>query len=116
MPKIAILNKRKITSGPWPGVSRIYVGRPSPLGNPFAIGVHGDRDQVVSLYREWLEKNKNRPEVQRELTKLLDILKSKEYLELVCWCSPAACHADVIKEHLLSLYNEDQETTSGLSV
>jgi hypothetical protein len=29
----------------------VYVGRPSPLGNPFLVGRHGTQAQVVALYR-----------------------------------------------------------------
>jgi len=32
----------------------VYIGRPSPLGNPFKIGRDGTRDEVVARYREWL--------------------------------------------------------------
>jgi len=31
----------------------IYIGRPSKWGNPFEIGVNGDRLQVINLYRQW---------------------------------------------------------------
>lgn len=37
-----------------------YVGRPSPLGNPFAIGRDGTRNEVVAAYREWLDNELNR--------------------------------------------------------
>jgi len=32
----------------------VYIGRPGLLGNPFEIGVHGDREDVIRLYRQWL--------------------------------------------------------------
>ncbi len=28
-----------------------YVGRPSPLGNPYALGRDGDREQVIAKHR-----------------------------------------------------------------
>jgi hypothetical protein len=92
--EIAILNKRAL-SDPLPGVTRIYVGRPSPLGNPYAIGRDGDRAAVVAKYRRWLHANLETPEVWLALHDLLRAAR-KGPLELVCWCAPQACHADVI--------------------
>ena len=31
-----------------------YVGRPSPLGNPFVLGRDGNREEVIAEYRHWL--------------------------------------------------------------
>ena len=32
----------------------IYIGRGSMWGNPYKLGVHGDRKEVISLYRQYL--------------------------------------------------------------
>lgn len=32
----------------------VYIGRPSLLGNPFKIGQHGTREEVVQRYKAWL--------------------------------------------------------------
>jgi hypothetical protein len=32
----------------------VYIGRPSLLGNPFKIGQHGTRREVIQRYRAWL--------------------------------------------------------------
>jgi len=66
----------------------VYVGRPSKWGNPFVIGLDGDRARVVELYRSWLvcERSDLYFAAQQEL-------KGKH---LVCWCAPASCHADVL--------------------
>ena len=56
--QITVLNKRAL-SDPLPGVTRVYVGRPSPLGNPYAIGRDGDRAAVVARYRRWLWDNRS---------------------------------------------------------
>jgi hypothetical protein len=93
--QITILNKRAL-SDPLPGVTRVYVGRPSPLGNPYAIGKDGDRAAVVAKYRRWLWANHSSSrEVRLALHDLLASAR-KGPLELVCWCAPQACHADVI--------------------
>jgi hypothetical protein len=75
-----------------------YVGRPSPLGNPFVLGKDGDRETVVAKYLEWLraEWKKNGP-VKAELLRLAKVAEQGD-LELTCWCAPQACHADKIKQ------------------
>jgi hypothetical protein len=32
----------------------VYIGRPSLFGNPFEIGTHGSRDEVIDKYKSWL--------------------------------------------------------------
>jgi len=66
----------------------VYVGRGSVWGNPFKIGVHGDRETVIRLYRERLMK---RP----ELLARVPALKGKA---LACYCAPLPCHGDVLVE------------------
>jgi len=65
-----------------------YIGRPSKLGNPFRIGVHGTREQVIAKYRAWIP-------TQPHLLKLLAELKDKR---LGCYCKPLPCHGDVLVE------------------
>lgn len=66
----------------------VYIGRPSKWGNPFVIGKDGSRKQVIELYREYIMNN-------RTLMEALPELKGKR---LGCFCSPKACHGDVLKE------------------
>ena len=80
---ITVLNKRAL-SDPLPGVTRIYVGRPSPLGNPYAIGQDGDRDTVVAKYRRWLHANLSTSEVRLAPHDLL-ARALQGPLALVCW-------------------------------
>jgi len=70
----------------------VYIGRPSIWGNPYKIGVDGDRKEVIEKYRVFLNaKLKTNPYY-------LDILIGKD---LACWCPlNLQCHADVIIEHL----------------
>lgn len=66
----------------------IYVGRPTKWGNPFKIGVDGNREQVIKKYEAWLD------EKLKEDPKFLAPLYGKD---LVCWCPlNLPCHADVI--------------------
>jgi hypothetical protein len=82
MPKV--WNKRD------PNVPReaIYVGRPTKWGNPFKVGIHGDRDVCVRLFRKSCCSDDYIRQAREEL-------RGKD---LVCWCAPAACHADVLLE------------------
>lgn len=97
--EIRIINK-KFLGDPLPGAFREYVGRPSPLGNPFSIGEHGSRNDVILKYRKWFYNNLDDPNVKNSLRNLRGQAR-RGTLQLVCWCAPQACHADVIKEFLL---------------
>ena len=86
-----VLNRRHLAAVP-PGA--VYVGRPSPWGNPFMIGRDGSRAQVIERYRAWLaERARTDPKFRASL----EVLRGKD---LVCWCAPLACHADVLLEWL----------------
>ena len=65
----------------------VYVGRPTKWGNPFRIGRDGDREQCVALYHGYVEAMPMLKDAIREQ------LRGKD---LVCWCSPLSCHADVL--------------------
>lgn len=66
----------------------VYIGRPSIWGNPFKIGRHGTREEVIDRYREWVQG-------QTQLMNQIPYLRGKV---LGCWCKPAACHGDVLVE------------------
>lgn len=66
-----------------------YVGRPGKWGNLFSITKERTRRETVEQYRTWLLADEQR------------IKDAKEELsgkDLVCWCAPEACHADVLLE------------------
>lgn len=65
----------------------VYVGRPSKWGNPFVVYKDGSREEIIAKYREWL--------LGSELLSDLHELTGKD---LVCWCAPKPCHADVLLE------------------
>jgi hypothetical protein len=73
----------------------VYIGRPSLLGNSFEIGVHGDREDVIKLYRRWLwDRINERGEVYAELKRLAKLARQGD-LTLICWCFPKSCRGDV---------------------
>lgn len=59
-----------------------YIGRGSPHGNPFRIGLDGDRDAVCDRF-------------EREVLPTLDVSILRG-LDLVCFCKPKRCHGDSI--------------------
>lgn len=72
----------------------VYIGRGSPWGNPFVIGIHGTRDEVVDRYEQSVLSN---PEMIAEIKKHL---RGKH---LVCFCTPQRCHGEI----LLAIANEE---------
>ena len=88
-----VLNKKTDKIPP----DAVYVGRPSKWGNPFRmndpllpVGLSrlGKRRAVIAEYRTWLLKDKV----------LMDALPELKGKDLVCWCAPLPCHADVLLE------------------
>lgn len=68
----------------------VYVGRPTVWGNPFVVGKDGTREEVVRKYRERIENFGP--------NSFIEIKKQLKGKDLVCWCAPKACHADVLLE------------------
>ena len=67
----------------------IYIGRGTLWGNPFMIGVHGNRMEVIEKFRRYIMKDK------------LLLKRCKEELKgkvLGCHCAPRACHGEVLAE------------------
>ncbi len=69
----------------------VYIGRPSIYGNPFSVKKHG-RQRCLELYREYAI---DRMEKDKEFH---DAVKALQGKVLGCWCSPEACHGDVLVE------------------
>lgn len=94
-PKITVVNKHH-------GATGVYIGRGSPLGNPYPI----DNDTgmtrlvVINRYRVWLaDKIKAQDDVVCDaLNDIAEKALSPDGVKLQCFCAPRACHGDVIKE------------------
>lgn len=87
---VIITNKRS-------GGQGHYVGRPSPLGNPYRMRDEAEREQVIAQYARWLRKRLLKDDqVRSEINRLYRELTQTGRLELTCWCSPRRCHAEVI--------------------
>ena len=80
----------------------VYIGRPSKWGNPFshlpdtlAEFRVSTREEAISRYREWII---TRPELMEALPELQNKV-------LGCWCSPKACHGEVLIALLKEISN-----------
>lgn len=84
----------------------VYIGRPSKWGNLYS---HKEgttakfktktREEAIQLYAEWLSH-------QEDLLADLHELRGKT---LGCWCSPQACHGDVLSELANFLEEKEEE-------
>lgn len=70
---------------PW-----IYIGRGTPLGNPYTKAEHGDA--ALELYRQWLWGKIRAGD--RSILAELDRITPQHHL--VCSCKPRPCHGDVV--------------------
>ncbi len=64
----------------------VRIDRKTKWGNPFVLGKDGPREEVIRLYSDWIQDQKH----------LLDALSELKGKRLGCWCSPAACHGDIL--------------------
>lgn len=85
----------------------VYIGRPSKWGNPFshqndtiAKFKVATREEAIEKYEQWI---KTQPHLMAALPEL-------EGKTLGCWCSPKACHGDV----LVRLVNENRNNRTPI--
>jgi hypothetical protein len=72
-----------------PSPDAVRVDRKSPYGNPFVIGRDGDRTTVIAKHEAWWFDDAQA--ALREQT-----LRELRGRDLICWCAPEACHADLL--------------------
>lgn len=80
-----VLNVRGVNRAKEEANGAVYVGRPSKWGNPFHVGRDGTRQEVIERYQRWL--------IETGPFNDLHELKGRN---LLCWCAPEPCHADVL--------------------
>jgi hypothetical protein len=73
----------------------VYIGRGSDWGNPYAIGIDSDREEVIRKYQYDFERSYLKSSKEQLLK-----LRGKT---LGCHCKPAACHGDILANYLNSL-------------
>ena len=73
--------------------NHINIMRPTMWGNPFVIGVHGSRTEVIKLFEEYFYSNKN---LQKEC-----LQKMASVDGIVCQCDlHEQCHGDVYLNYI----------------
>lgn len=104
LPTITVVNKHHKAEGE-------YIGRGSPLGNPFPIdeATGQTREVVIARYKIWLESMiaASGPTVCNELNRLVNIAYETGELRLQCFCAPKPCHGDVIKQTILTAWSQE---------
>lgn len=108
LPEITVVNHHHLSKEDHQGTE--YIGRGSPLGNPYS---HMDgttaqhkvesREAAVAAYRPWLEAQigDGNDAVIEELDRLAALAMEQGFLNLRCYCSPAPCHGEIIRDVLL---------------
>lgn len=88
------------------GYSSVYVGRGSPLGNPFVMHNESMRDEVCNKFETLFTKEKrvDGSPIRKELKVLLQRMLNGEKLNLQCFCKPRRCHADTLAASLNRAY------------
>lgn len=101
---INIINKRDLLRTGAVHIDGYYVGRPSILGNPFPASDESQRDEVIEKYRVWLRQEYcKKGAVYTELHILADKHKRGEDINLICWCAPKRCHAEIIRDAIIKI-------------
>jgi hypothetical protein len=114
-----------------PGWLQVRCDRSSVLGNPFELKKECDRLTVCQAYDEWLNenlvayrhhlniqipletwkqqglqisptfKNPTSRQVSAEMMRIFQMVRARNNVYLMCWCSPRACHCDKIAARIL---------------
>ena len=91
---VEVINLRTCTDWGRPG--DIRVDRTTKWGNPFTMHDESERDYVCDKYLEWLR-----------LQRKLDFRELYNAKRLGCWCAPKRCHADILKQIIEEMHNND---------
>jgi hypothetical protein len=80
VPEVVNVRRNKIGSNAYS-----FVGRPTALGNPYAITAVQSRESVLIQHAEWVFDH---PELWEKILAL-------QGRDLGCFCAPERCHADL---------------------
>lgn len=80
-----------------------YIGRPTPLGNPFHVSI--GRTACIEEYRHWLWrkiKQRDNAVLSQLINIWLTVPKQNEPVRLGCHCVPLDCHGTIVIKALES--------------
>ena len=107
-----MLNKHHFKGKPLPA-DAIFIGRPSVFGNPFShqsntAASHkvATRDEAVRSYAHWLAYHEDAASAREKIREMAALVAAGEGITLLCYCSPLACHGDIIKHHIFRIAND----------
>lgn len=103
---IEVVNKYRIT----PDQTRdVYIGRGSPLGNPWPITAAASRATVIAKYQDWIQEKITAGDgsVMLALANIANRHQAGESIRLVCFCKPQACHGDIIKDVIMKALSQE---------
>lgn len=113
LPVITVVNHHHLSKEDRQGTE--YIGRGSPLGNPYSHrqGTKAEHvvptvEDAITAYRAWLIARIQDGDgvVVPELDRLAQIALNTGTLNLRCYCAPKPCHGEVIKEVILTVLKE----------
>lgn len=83
----------------------VYIGRPSPWGNPWTSKTSTKAEfftktskEAVENYEKWLKGEKFMDIFQEKRQWILNHLTELDNQVLGCFCKPNICHGDVLKK------------------
>ncbi|MFS1290229.1 DUF4326 domain-containing protein [Pseudomonas piscis] len=76
----------------------VYIGRGTIWGNPYQMGIDGNREEVIQKFQHDFDKGLLK--ASADFDNNINPLRGKL---IACHCKPAACHGDVIAEYLNAL-------------
>lgn len=89
---------------------QVRVDRGTPFGNPFKLHSEKERQDVCDKYHAYFyEKLKANAKFKANVDDLEKIYKLYGKLELLCWCAPKPCHADIIRLYLIKKLTDKSE-------
>ena len=94
----------------------LRIDRLTVYGNPFTIGKHGTREDVIRKHKEFLNKK-----IQEALSngdyEFLSLYTDQRLVDgdVACWCAPnQLCHGDTLKEIAIWLRNQNYASLTNL--
>lgn len=91
-----------------PTVNDFYIGRGSPLGNPYthlslettmANFQAGSREESIDLFENYIdEKIKQKDQIICDELNRIYLKAKTDDVYLVCFCKPKNCHGNIIKK------------------
>lgn len=99
--------------------NNFYIGRPSPLSNPFthngkrsnlAKKSFKTREEALMAYEEYFKAMYGHDEeFTKEFDKIYEKYKNGEDIYLQCFCKPEPCHGDIIAKYLQRKFLRDKK-------